>query len=398
MGNGQFLQHAASGLFLDANGNWENGVLILSPFENNLCQKWILSGKGCQVVLKAASHPHRSVTVGGTPKMVQLSGKACPEHWTVVDCSEQRVILQCTKGFLAGPQFSRPYHPCLVVNSWSSSFEILWKLLPEDSPSLWQCCPQPLSGSQCMAPLCGMPLPPSAAISSHGFTSGTRRWCLLYHGQPASGQVSSCTDSGGKLSAPDGKHDRTEAGPSLKGRCRKKREQLISDVVQPSIREDADAAGRLVDPVPASTAPASPLPPATSATPVNGNRITLVKSILVRNGSTLETLYSSHELTFSLEEGMEQTETLYFLVHAPVRNLRSLKTTSKMGVKVHFEELAFGDYSPQAEPHTFQYPARKVPTGMMVRGNYRQVTEFIDDAGPSCPPLTFIFSIVKAKS
>eukprot|EP01012_Entosiphon_sulcatum_P061083 TRINITY_DN8640_c0_g2_i1.p1 TRINITY_DN8640_c0_g2~~TRINITY_DN8640_c0_g2_i1.p1 ORF type:complete len:578 (-),score=104.74 TRINITY_DN8640_c0_g2_i1:375-2108(-) len=114
------------------------------------------------------------------------------------------------------------------------------------------------------------------------------------------------------------------------------------------------------------------------------------------NGHTTTTDYTrERELKFRLPEGVDQNESLEFYVHEPVKNLRRVGSTYKMGMRVHTETLSMGDFAPRATPYVFPLPEKKIPEGWLVRNSYTATVEYIDDYGACFPQVTYTFEIVK---
>eukprot|EP00906_Rhabdomonas_costata_P002064 RCo003240 len=145
MGNRHCVQHVASGLFLDSNGNHENAVVVLTPYKNNPDQWWIIhhEHQGRQITLRADSHPNRCVVIGGNHPIIQLTSSGPPEPITMVKCPGGLVMLWSRKGLLGGPHNVIPYHPVTVEKSWETSQTTLWRVFPKGAPVVSMGCPRP---------------------------------------------------------------------------------------------------------------------------------------------------------------------------------------------------------------------------------------------------------------
>jgi hypothetical protein len=100
---------------------------------------------------------------------------------------------------------------------------------------------------------------------------------------------------------------------------------------------------------------------------------------------------------FELQEGVVQEETIHFRAKTKLVNLRRRMTTWKMGVQVDQREAEMGTFEGDDTEHSFTFPTSPVPKGWHVRGEYKLLVEFIDDAGSACASISKQFTIVKEK-
>jgi Rho GDP-dissociation inhibitor len=83
----------------------------------------------------------------------------------------------------------------------------------------------------------------------------------------------------------------------------------------------------------------------------------------------------------SIKEGVKYKFVISFRVqHEIVAGLKFVQKLSKMMLS-ETEEIMIGSYPPASVPHVFEFPRhyyQEAPKGMMFRGRYRALNQFID--------------------
>eukprot|EP00667_Euglena_gracilis_P009900 EG_transcript_10081 len=377
MGGRVSLQHVESNRFLDCSGN----VPTAEPPKGTRDQWFVVRWEGQGVHISTDHYPHRRLCIQNGA--VHLGREKCGQLFQAAYVQRgetQLVRFQCPDGFLAAPATGGP----LTLVRHGDSPLTLWRVTSRDDAD-------PRGG---LRPAKA----PEEPLALDRSTSGP--------GRPASGP--SRPASGPAATVP-------QRTPSTAAEAA---ESVLDDASLAAIAWQVLqwlwATGLLLfwfvwrlvtGQLPVDTAKAGPERPVRGSSaeslPVDGSRLQMLRTHISWPGAPEKVFPHKPKEPgghIDIPEGIILSETIHFKVlQGPVTNLRRRTTTFRKSLQVEQKDVVLGTFPASGQARAFTFPPDPVPTGWVVRGAYRCVVEFIDDAGPCCPPWEVHFSIVKAK-
>ncbi|KAF9329295.1 hypothetical protein BG006_007590 [Podila minutissima] len=102
------------------------------------------------------------------------------------------------------------------------------------------------------------------------------------------------------------------------------------------------------------------------------------------------------QTVFTIKEGVEYRIKVQFHVRTGILSgLKYLQSVRRLGVTVDRTSEMVGSYAAQREPITVRFAPEEAPAGVLARGNYEVLSQFVDDDGVVHKRFQWAFEIQK---